>query len=98
MIIIAGTFHIKPERWEEAVNIVKELVAKSRADEGCVRYTFYEPLDEPYCFFSFEVWASPEALEKHVRTPHLRTFLAFLKQAASHPFKVEKYEAREIRE
>ena len=98
MIIITGTVHIKSERWEEAVSIVKELVAKSRADEGCVRYTFYEPLNEQYSFFCFEVWASPEALEKHARTPHLRTFFAFLQQAASRPFKLEKYEAKEIRE
>ena len=98
MIIITGTFHIKSERWEEAVSIVKELIAKSRADEGCVRYTFSEPLDEPYHFFCFEVWASQQALEKHKQTPHLRTFFAFLQQAASSPFKLEKYEAKEIRE
>ncbi|EFH79948.1 Antibiotic biosynthesis monooxygenase [Ktedonobacter racemifer DSM 44963] len=60
--------------------------------------TFYEPLDEQYSFFSFEVWTSPEALEKHVRTPHVRQFFAFLQQAASSPFKLEKYEAKEIRE
>ncbi|EFH79951.1 putative quinol monooxygenase [Ktedonobacter racemifer] len=39
MIIITGTSKITSERWEEAVRIVKELVAKSRADEGCVRYS-----------------------------------------------------------
>ncbi|GLV56066.1 hypothetical protein KDH_29100 [Dictyobacter sp. S3.2.2.5] len=98
MIIITGTFHIKSERWEEAVNIIKELVAKSRADEGCIRYTFSEPLDEQYSFFVFEVWASPEVLEKHKQTPHLRTFFAFLQQATSRPFTLERYEAKEIRE
>lgn len=97
MIIITGTLHIKPERWEEAVSIVKELVAKSRADEGCVRYIFSEPLNEQDSFFCFEIWASPEALEKHKQTPHLRQFFAFLQQAASHPFTLEKYEAKEIR-
>jgi len=55
-------------------------------------------LDEPYHFFCFEVWASQQALEKHKQTPHLRTFFAFLQQAASSPFKLEKYEAKEIRE
>jgi quinol monooxygenase YgiN len=97
MIIITGTSKIKSERWEEAVGIVKELVAKSRADEGCVRYNFYEPLDEQYSFFNFEVWASPEALEKHMQTPHLRKFFAFIQQAASSPLKLEKYEAKEIK-
>ncbi len=48
------------------------LAAPTRAEPGCIAYDLYQSPQHPHEFMRFEIWASPEALETHKKTPHLR--------------------------
>ncbi len=48
------------------------LAAPTRAESGCIAYDLYQSPQHPHEFMRFEIWASPEALEAHKQTPHLR--------------------------
>jgi quinol monooxygenase YgiN/quercetin dioxygenase-like cupin family protein len=51
---------------------LKSLTGPTRAEPGALRYDLYRSVTETGAFLRFEVWRSPEDLEAHKRTPHLR--------------------------
>jgi gluconolactonase len=75
-----------PDRWITAVTLIHGIPGKedelkrhllsladpTRAEPGCVTYDLYQSPEREHEFMRFEVWTSPEALEAHKRTPHLR--------------------------
>ncbi len=48
------------------------LAPPTRAETGAVAYDLYQSPDRRHEFMRYEVWTSPEALEAHKKTPHLR--------------------------
>ncbi len=48
------------------------LAAPTRAEAGAVAYDLYQSPERAHEFMRYEVWTSPEALEAHKKTPHLR--------------------------
>ncbi|MCU1494053.1 MAG: antibiotic biosynthesis monooxygenase [Acidimicrobiaceae bacterium] len=69
MVIVAGTFEVEPDRREEFLAGHHELMRNSRAELGCLEYTFSaDPLD-PGRVVLFERWASQEALDAHLVAP-----------------------------
>lgn len=76
MIIVSGTIVINPERYERALALTNELVAKTRAEPGNLSYEYFSALDDPARFHLFEEWESEEAIEAHSVSPHLAEFFA----------------------
>jgi quinol monooxygenase YgiN len=74
MIIAAATFSVPPEHHDALVAAALEVTALSRAEEGCLEYEFWADLRERGRFHVFEAWATPEAFESHLATPHLKAF------------------------
>lgn len=48
------------------------LTGPTRAEDGALRYDLFQSTSRPHEFMRFEMWASPEALDRHKQTPHLR--------------------------
>lgn len=48
----------------------KGIVEKSRAEEGCIRYSYFYPCDSDNTLFLWEQWESREAQAKHTTQPH----------------------------
>ncbi len=46
------------------------VVEKSRAEEGCIRYTYFYPVESETELFLWEQWESREAQKKHTQQPH----------------------------
>jgi quinol monooxygenase YgiN len=66
VIIVGGTFEVEPHQREEFLAGRHEMMRTSRAEEGCLEYTFSaDPLD-PGRVLLFERWASQEALDVHL--------------------------------
>ena len=57
----------KIEAYHEAV---KELVAKSNAEEGCIFYTVNQDVNDPQIHYFLECWKDEEALAEHMKTEH----------------------------
>jgi quinol monooxygenase YgiN len=47
MLLITGTFRIPPERLAEARPAMAAMIAASRAEAGCLDYSYAEDLLEP---------------------------------------------------
>ena len=72
MVIVGGTFIVDPERREEFLAAQLELMRISRAEQGCLEYTFSaDPLD-PDRVVLFERWATEDDLDAHLRAGDAR--------------------------
>lgn len=75
MHVIAGKFVCKPECRKDMLALVEEVLEPSRAESGCISYSFYEDGREPNHFLFFEEWASREAIDNHFGMPYFKKFM-----------------------
>jgi len=92
MIVIVGSFPIKPEKIEEATAAALTMAAATQQEESCITYQFYSDLADPNTLFIFEEWENAETLTAHGKTPHMTEFRRIIPQVAAGPGKLKKYE------
>lgn len=66
MVIVAGEFLVEPEERDAFLASRADGMRRSRAEPGCLEYTFSaDPLD-PGRVLLFERWESQQALDAHL--------------------------------
>ncbi len=80
MIHLVAEVKAYPDRKDQVVNLLAGLLEPTRKEEGCCQYELY--LDEKVegLFMFQEIWASQEALDKYLQSPHMATFLETLEE------------------
>ena len=72
MVIVGGAFEMDPSERERFLAGRFDLIRASRAEAGCLEYTFgADPID-PSRVVLFERWESQEALDAHLAALHAR--------------------------
>lgn len=66
MVIVGGVFTVDPEQRVAFLEGRRALMAHSRAEQGCIEYTFAADPLEPNRVVLFEKWASQEDLDLHL--------------------------------
>ena len=75
-ILVTGTIEFDPAKREEAIAAVNTAVEATLKEEGCEGYAFSADLNDPGRFYIAEQWASQEAMDSHMQTPHLAALMA----------------------
>lgn len=71
MILIAGTVRIPSDAVNAARPAMEKILLASRAEPGCIRYSYaLDVLDDGLVHVS-EAWTDREALAAHFQTPHM---------------------------
>lgn len=74
VIILAGTIRIDEGKQKAAAALLGPLVTGTRAEEGCISYSFaFDVLDESTLRI-FEVFRDEAALAAHRASPHMATW------------------------
>ena len=69
VVIVAGIFEVDPEQRDAFLAGRSDRMRTSRAEQGCLEYTFSaDPLD-PGRVLLYERWASQEDLDAHLAAP-----------------------------
>jgi len=70
MLKVLAKSELKPGSWEKAAPLYRELVEKTRQEDGCIEYGLFIDLadENKVCFV--ECWASDEALSAHTKSEH----------------------------
>ncbi|MCW2412892.1 MULTISPECIES: putative quinol monooxygenase [unclassified Sphingobium] len=76
MLILAGTVRLPPENLPAARPVIARMVAASRAEPGCIAYSFAEDLEEPGLLRIFEVFRDREAQQAHAASQHMKDWRA----------------------
>ena len=72
-------------------------VAAIRAEEGNLRYEYYQSMDDPETILLIDSWANQEAIDKHHATPMMDT-IAKLREKYDLHMTVERYTTAETPE
>ncbi len=69
-VILAGTVRFPIDKLDNARAVLMEMVRHSRAEDGCIAYSYAEDLIEPGLIHVFEIWRDQGALDAHHAAPH----------------------------
>lgn len=75
-IIIAGTVRVPPDALAALRPHQLAMLAASRAEDGCITYSYGEDVAEPGLIRVFEVWRDQAAIEAHFKAPHMAAWRA----------------------
>lgn len=74
MIIIEGTVRIPEGGLESARPHMEAMIAASRAESGCIHYSYSVDVLDPTVVHISERWENREALREHFETNHMATW------------------------
>lgn len=74
MIQVNGTIRIAEGADDAALDALVRMMELSRAEDGCLDYTFGRDLSDPQVLVLFERWRDAEALAAHGQSDHMRQF------------------------
>lgn len=74
MIVLQASFPIAPDRRDEALDIIEDLVEQSRAEDGMIEYRATTDVIDSHVVRFFEQYEDNAAFEAHTQTVHFQEF------------------------
>jgi quinol monooxygenase YgiN len=75
-LIIAGTVRAPPDSLTGLRPHMLAMLAASRAEDGCLTYSYGEDVAEPGLIRVFEAWRDQAAIDAHFKAPHMAAWRA----------------------
>ncbi|NNM78091.1 antibiotic biosynthesis monooxygenase [Sphingomonas sp. ID1715] len=97
MIIVHGHARLAAGELQRLATELRAQVEATRAETGCLHYSFAIDALDPDVMRISEIWADWPALEAHFQAPHMATFNAALRAAQVLEIKVDAYDAEHRR-
>ncbi len=88
MLDVIATIAVKPDFVDAFERGLRDLLAPTRAEEGCVRFEAYTDGDAVYCLV--ERWRDEAALQAHYEQPYVRRMLDNYGEWLSRPLEVRR--------
>ena len=82
MIKIVAKNYIKEDKIDEVLEHMKELVAITVKEEGCISYEMYQDEKDKSILTMIEEWESKEALNKHMSSEHFKRIVPIIGEFA----------------
>ncbi|MEQ1952995.1 putative quinol monooxygenase [Mesorhizobium sp. CN2-181] len=76
MLLITGTFRIRPEKLAEARPVMQAMILASRAEDGCLGYAYAIDLLDDGLVHVVEHWRDQAALDAHFASAHIARWRA----------------------
>ena len=97
MILVEGSVRLAPGEIERLYDDMVRQVEATRAEEGCELYAFAIDVLDPQVLRISERWVSQDALDAHMKAPHMAEFGRVLGTAKIEAIKVDSYQGSFIR-
>ena len=91
MIKIVAKNYVKPECVQAFKDTAKELIEKSRAEEGNIFYTLNVSVNDPNTLVFIENWKDQAAIEFHNKSEHFTGIVPKLGQFCAREGEVELF-------
>ena len=75
-VLVAGTVRVPPENLDRFRPHMETMLAASRAEDGCLSYSYAVDVADPGLVRVFEAWRDEAALQAHFQTPHMAAWRA----------------------
>jgi len=71
MLLIVGTVRLPAEKLDDARTIMKQMIEASRAENGCIEYSYSQDVLETGLIHVKELWQDRISLEKYFASDHI---------------------------
>ena len=91
-IIVFASFYPKKEKSNEVKEIILNMIAPTRAEEGNEIYNFYERKKDDnknISFHLFEIYKNSAALDFHRNTAHYKNYISKVADLLDKPIEVK---------
>lgn len=68
---VFATITPKPENLHEAIAAIKEIIAQTREEDGCISFDFHEGIETGQLHL-YEVWRDRNAFDAHHAQPYTK--------------------------
>jgi quinol monooxygenase YgiN len=75
MLLLTAFVEIEAQGREAIQAALLEVIASTRAEDGCEEYGCYEDTQSPGRYIFVERWRDKTALERHLATPHMAAWM-----------------------
>lgn len=72
MIKVFAKLELKENKMEEFRDLVIELIAETRNENGCMTYQLFQDVNKQNVFTFTEEWVNQEALQSHLHSKHFQ--------------------------
>ena len=96
MILVLGSVIVRQGRYEEALSLSLEHVARSRKEPGCVAHSVHQDAENPLRLVFAEQWSDMTVLRAHFKVPESREFAKAIGALASAPPEIAIYDAKRV--
>lgn len=93
MLIVLAEARVEGSALDEARDALETMITASRAEEGCVDYTYAIDILDPHRLMIVEKWVDADALAFHFATPHMAAFQKALGELDVKVVELKKYQA-----
>ncbi|PBB38325.1 MULTISPECIES: putative quinol monooxygenase [unclassified Mesorhizobium] len=93
MLLIIGTIRLPPDRLEQARPAMERMISASRAEAGCLAYSYAQDVLDPGLIHVSEAWRDRAALELHFKSAHIAEWRASWAELGIGDRKLTLYEA-----
>lgn len=96
MIVVNAVLESSEADIDALKDAITRMETKSRAEGGCLDYTFSVEVNRPDVVRITEKWESLAALRSHFEQPHMQEFREAMAQYPSTRAKASFYEVKEL--
>ena len=76
MLLVIGTVRLPPDRLEQAKPVMQRMISASRAEPGCLGYSYAQDVLDAGLIHISEAWSDRAALEAHFKSAHIAEWRA----------------------
>lgn len=76
MLLIIGTIRMPAERLAEARPVMERMISASRAEPGCLAYSYAQDVLDAGLIHVSEAWSDRSALDAHFKSTHIAEWRA----------------------
>ena len=91
MIILQSTFNIDPEKVDEAIDLMREMMRMCQHEHGCRHYKYFQGLGDPSEVLLLQEWDDAPSLQGHYETDHMEKFVHQLGPMLRSPITTRSY-------
>jgi quinol monooxygenase YgiN len=91
-LFVFARFHARPGDQAAVADTLRDVLAASREEPGCLRIHAFRSIRSPRLFYIHSRWKDEAAFEHHAGLPHTVRFLARVEPLIDHPLDVTRAE------
>jgi quinol monooxygenase YgiN len=89
-LFIFARFHARSGGEADLEAAIREVMAPTRAESGCLEYHYFRSLRDAGLFYIHSRWRDEAAFERHAEQPHTARFIARAEGLVDQPVEVTR--------